>query len=75
MSRPYLAIVGGQSLAGREVRNLLSEQSFPAQVRLIGADAEEIGAVTEQDAGASVFPVGNAGEHIGPYHQDAVISS
>ncbi len=49
MSRPYLAIVGGQSLAGREVRNLLSEQSFPAQVRLIGADAEEIGALTEQD--------------------------
>ncbi|MCE5310001.1 MAG: hypothetical protein LLG20_20395 [Acidobacteriales bacterium] len=49
MSKTYLAIVGGQSLAGREIRNLLSEQRFPAQVRLIGADAEEIGAITEQD--------------------------
>jgi aspartate-semialdehyde dehydrogenase len=49
MSKPYLAIVGGQSLPGREIRSLLSEQRFPAQVRLIGADAEEVGAVTEQD--------------------------
>ncbi len=49
MSKPYLAIVGGQSLVGREVRSLLSERNFPAKVRLIGADAEEIGAVTEQD--------------------------
>lgn len=49
MSKPYLALVGGQSLAGREVRSLLSEQHFPAQLRLIGADAEEVGAITEQD--------------------------
>jgi aspartate-semialdehyde dehydrogenase len=49
MSKPYVAIVGGQSLEGREIRSLLSERHFAAQVRLIGADPEEVGAVTEQD--------------------------
>jgi aspartate-semialdehyde dehydrogenase len=49
MSKPYVAIVGGQSLAGREIRSLLSERHFSARVRLIGADPEEVGAVTEQD--------------------------
>ena len=49
MSMPYVAIVGGQSLVGREIRSLLSQQHFPAHVRLIGADEEEVGAVTEQD--------------------------
>jgi aspartate-semialdehyde dehydrogenase len=49
MSKPYVAIVSGQSLAGREIRSLLSERHFPAQVRLIGADVEEVGTVTEQD--------------------------
>jgi aspartate-semialdehyde dehydrogenase len=48
-SKPYVAIVGGQSLAGREIRSLLSLQQFPAQVRLIGAESEETGAITEQD--------------------------
>ena len=41
MSKPYVAIVSGQSLVGREIRSLLSERHFPAQVRLIGADVED----------------------------------
>lgn len=41
------AIVGGGSLLGREVRELLGEGPF--STRLIGADKEEAGLLTEED--------------------------
>jgi aspartate-semialdehyde dehydrogenase len=48
MPQPKLAIVGSESLLGREVRGLLPEAGFTADVKLIGAD-EETGIITERD--------------------------
>lgn len=50
--RPVAAIVGGNSLVGREVRDLLSRT--PLQTKLIGADKGEAGLLTE-DAGEPVI--------------------
>ncbi len=49
MTVPKLAIVGGGSLMGREIRDVLAERAFPKQVALVGADDEDAGALTEQD--------------------------
>jgi len=43
---PVAAIVGSNSLLGRELRELLAE--IPIRTRLIGADAEEPGTLTEE---------------------------
>ncbi len=43
---PVIAIVGGDSLLGREVRELLAD--LPVRTKLIGADREEAGTLTEE---------------------------
>jgi len=54
---PLLAIVGGGTLIGREIRDLLAEARPPARVKLIGADPAETGTLTEQDGEAVVMTV------------------
>jgi aspartate-semialdehyde dehydrogenase len=44
--KPVAAIVGGSSLLGREIRDLLA--GGPVQTKLIGADAIEAGTLTEE---------------------------
>ncbi len=51
-NRPVVAIVGSGSLLGREVRELLAD--LPVRTRLIGADQEEAGTLTEE-AGEAVI--------------------
>jgi aspartate-semialdehyde dehydrogenase len=48
MKNAYLAIVGGQSLIGREVRDVLAKSYSASQVKLIGVEDEEVGGLTEQ---------------------------
>jgi aspartate-semialdehyde dehydrogenase len=43
-----LALVGSESLMGRELRDLLSENSLGQEVRLVAAEREEAGKLTEQ---------------------------
>ncbi len=50
--KPVAAIVGSGSLVGREVRDLLA--GGPLETRLIGADKDEAGTLTE-DAGEAVI--------------------
>lgn len=45
---PVVAIVGGGSLLGRELGELLSETKARFRVKLIGADENEAGSLTEQ---------------------------
>jgi aspartate-semialdehyde dehydrogenase len=52
---PTIAIVGGESLIGREVREVLQEQKFPARVQLIGVD-QDVFTLTEQDGEAAIIP-------------------
>jgi aspartate-semialdehyde dehydrogenase len=46
-AKTVAAIVGGESLVGREVRDLLA--GGPMQVKLIGADKDEAGRLTEEE--------------------------
>jgi aspartate-semialdehyde dehydrogenase len=56
MSRqPTIAIVGGESLIGREIREVLEEQKLPARVRLIGVDQDTF-TLTEQGGEAAIIP-------------------
>ena len=41
-------LVGSDSLMGREVRNLIAEGGLPVDLKLIAADAEKAGILTEQ---------------------------
>jgi len=43
-----LSIVGGKSLLGREVRDVLSSTPMGVRTKLIGADEEEAGTLTEE---------------------------
>jgi len=52
---PLLAIVGGGTLIGREVRDVLAEARLPFRVKPVGADPSESGALTEQDGEAVVI--------------------
>jgi aspartate-semialdehyde dehydrogenase len=44
--KPVIAIVGGESLLGKDIRELLDESHLKADVRLIAADAEEGSIIT-----------------------------
>jgi len=46
--RGAVAIVGGESLLGREFRDLIAEQRLPIRVKLIGVDESSL-TLTEQD--------------------------
>ncbi len=47
-SRAAVAIVGGESLLGRELRDLIAEQRLPIRVTLIGVDESSL-TLTEQE--------------------------
>ncbi len=49
-----ISIVGGESLIARELRDLLSEQHFPAKVNLVGVDEEGI-TLTEQEGEPAII--------------------
>lgn len=47
-NRPVIAIVGGESLIGRELRDVIREQALLVNVKLIGVDEESL-TLTEQE--------------------------
>jgi aspartate-semialdehyde dehydrogenase len=49
-----IALVGGDTLLGREVQDVLAESSLGDRLRLVAAEAEETGKLTEID-GAAAF--------------------
>lgn len=49
-----ISLIGGDTLLGREVREVFSESALGSQLRLVAADAEETGKLTEID-GAAAF--------------------
>jgi len=49
MTVPSIAIVGSESLLGKEIRDVLRQQPQPYNVQLIGADDEEAGRIVEDD--------------------------
>jgi hypothetical protein len=49
-----IALVGGDTLLGREVQDVLAESSLGDRLRLVAAEAEESGKLTEID-GAAAF--------------------
>lgn len=52
---PVIAIVGGTSLLGREVRDVLAQSRLPARTQLIGAEEEEAGMLTREGGEAVVM--------------------
>jgi len=61
MRKHALAIVGGNTLLGCELRDLLSEGQWAVSLKLVGADADEYGVLTEQDGEAVVLTELDAG--------------
>lgn len=58
MHSPSVAIVGGESLLGKDVREMLRESDFETRVQLIGADEEEAGRITgEGDEAVVITPL------------------
>lgn len=47
--RAVIAIVGGETLVGREVRDVLASADLPARVRLVGAGENDEATLAEQD--------------------------
>lgn len=54
MKRRNVAIVGGSSLIGRELRELLPESGLPLAIKLIGVD-EDAATLTEQDGEPTIL--------------------
>ena len=52
MKQPTIGIVGGESLLGREIRDVLHQSELSVNVQLIGADEEETGKLTVERIGA-----------------------
>jgi aspartate-semialdehyde dehydrogenase len=50
-----LAVVGGDSLLGKELRELIDNKHLPAQVKLIAAAAETVGILTAQQGEPAVM--------------------
>ena len=48
-----IALVGGDTLLGQEVRDVLTESALGSRLRLVAAEDEEAGKLTEIDGGAS----------------------
>jgi aspartate-semialdehyde dehydrogenase len=61
--QPGIALVGGDSLLGREVRDLAATQDPPVALKLIAGEDEEAGTITEQ-AGEPALVTGLAGENL-----------
>jgi aspartate-semialdehyde dehydrogenase len=49
------ALVGSESLLGRELRNLIAESGLPVDLKLIAADSEKAGSLTEQGGEPTVI--------------------
>jgi aspartate-semialdehyde dehydrogenase len=54
MTPVNIAIAGGESLIGRELREVLKESARPLNVKLLGVD-EEAGTLTEQEGEATII--------------------
>jgi len=54
MKRASVSIVGGDSLIGREVRDVLAESDLAVSLKLIGVDAEAV-TLTEQEGEAAIM--------------------
>lgn len=63
MTKPWIAIVGGETLLGRELRDVLTSGPQQAGVKLIGAIEEGIGILTAE---------GDEAGFISPLEQDAL---
>jgi len=55
MHSPSVAIVGSESLLGKDVRELILERGLDVRVQLIGADEEETGKIIEEGDEAVVI--------------------
>ncbi|MCC6391223.1 MAG: hypothetical protein IT167_11525 [Bryobacterales bacterium] len=55
MHSPSVAIVGSETLLGKDVRELIRERGLEVRVQLIGADEEETGKITEEGDEAVVI--------------------
>jgi aspartate-semialdehyde dehydrogenase len=54
MKKPIVSIVGGETLLGREVRDVISDRSLPVSAQLIGSE-DTSGILTEQGGEAVVM--------------------
>jgi aspartate-semialdehyde dehydrogenase len=61
--RATVALVGGESLLGREVRDVLATTDFPAQVSLVASSVTDAGTLTELEGEPAVM---------GPLEADAL---
>jgi len=55
MHFPTLALVGSESLLGKEIRQLLRERALDAHLTLVGADEEEAGKITADGEEAAII--------------------
>jgi len=53
MPKPSIAVVGGETLLGRELRDQLSDRSLPVDIRLVGAE-DEVTAILSSHEGEPV---------------------
>ena len=53
--RPRIALVGGNSLQGREIRDVFKESDLDAELVLIAGDDDEASILTEQDGEAALI--------------------
>ena len=47
MARPLIAVVGPDSLIGRELRDVLAQGDLAPDIRLVASESDEAGALTE----------------------------
>ena len=64
-NRPVITIVGGESLIGREVRDVIREQALLVEVRLVGVDEKSL-TLTEQEGEPAL---------IAPLDEEALLGS
>ena len=57
MARRTLAVAGGETLLGREVRDIIATSGLPFDVRLVAVDQDIAGKLTEE-AGEPAFVAG-----------------
>ncbi|MCS7026454.1 MAG: Asd/ArgC dimerization domain-containing protein [Bryobacteraceae bacterium] len=55
MKQPSIGILGGESLLGKEIREVIRSRSMGANLRLIGTDEEEVGKLVEEDGEPAIF--------------------
>lgn len=63
-NRPIITIVGGESLVGRELRDVIREQALLVDVQLVGVDEQAL-TLTEQEGEPAVITPLDAGNLLG----------